>query len=163
MLQPISATFIWMLVSQGRRADLRKWSIVGSLLSCAAIVAGLSGGVIGVATYYAACELFVRAPLLTWFVGRRGPVRVADVFNAVRPGLLMSVAIFVACSALSAWVPVPGGRGLALSFLVALLTGGSVLLGLPSGRRVCADLVNLIKTSGTRRENRVEAVLLQER
>ena len=79
MVQPISATFIWMLVSQGRRADLRLWSIVGTLLSCAAIVAGISRGVIAVATMYAACELFVRAPLLAWFVGRRGPVRVSDV------------------------------------------------------------------------------------
>jgi PST family polysaccharide transporter len=163
MVQPVTATFIWMLVSQGRRADLRLWSIVGSVLSCAAIVAGMSGGVISVAMFYAAGELFVRAPLLAWFVGRRGPVRVSDVLAAIGPGVLMSVAIFIACTLLSTSVPVQGVRGLALSGLVALLAGGGVLLALPSGRRVCADLVSLIRPSGTRQESRAEAVLLQER
>ncbi len=163
MLQPVSATFIWMLVSQGRRGDLRLWSIVGPLLSCVAIVAGMSRGVIAVATFYAACELFVRAPLLAWFVGRRGPVRVSDVLRAIRPGVLMSAAIFVACSALAASVPINGVRGLLLSALVALLAGGGVLLGLPSGRRVCADVLSQIKSSGAKQESRAEAVLLQER
>jgi PST family polysaccharide transporter len=163
MVQPVTATFIWMLVSQGRRADLRTWSIVGSLLSCGAIIAGMSRGVIGVAMFYAACELFVRAPLLAWFVGRRGPVRVNDVLTAIAPAGLMSVAILVACTGLSAAMPVDGIRGLALSGLVALVAGGGVLLGLPSGRRVCADLLSVIKPSGFRRGSRAEAVLLQER
>jgi O-antigen/teichoic acid export membrane protein len=163
MVQPVTATFIWMLVSQGRRTDLRTWSIVGSLLSCGAIVAGMSRGVIGVAMFYAACELFVRAPLLAWFVGRRGPVRVSDVLAAIGPAALMSVAIFLACTLLSAFLPVQGVRGLGLSGLVALLAGGGVLLALPSGRRVCADLLSLIRPSGARQESRVEAVLLQER
>ena len=163
MVQPVTATFIWLLVSQGRRADLRLWSIVGTLLSCAAIAAGVSRGVIAIATFYAACELFVRAPLLAWFVGRRGPVRVVDVLSAIGPGVLMSAAIFIACSAVSVAVPVQGVRGLALSALVALVAGGGVLLGLPSGRRVCADLMSMIRPAGTRQESRAEAVLLQER
>lgn len=163
MVQPVSATFIWMLVSQGRRADLRIWSIVGSTLSCAAIVAGMSRGVLAVAIFYAACELFVRAPLLAWFVGRRGPVGVGDVLRAIGPGVAVSAAIFMACSALSASVPVHGVRGLALSAVVALTAGGAVLMGLPSGRRVCADLMSLIRPSGSRQESRAEAVLLSER
>ena len=77
LVQPVSATFIWLLVSQGRRAELRRWSIVGPALSCAAIIAGLRGGGVGVAVAYAACEVVVRFPLLTWLVGRHGPVRVA--------------------------------------------------------------------------------------
>jgi len=163
MVQPVTATFIWMLVSQGRRSDLRLWGIVGSLLSCAAIVAGMSRGVIAVATFYAACELFVRAPLLAWFVCRRGPVRVKDVLIAIWPGVAMSVAICVACAALFATVPVQGVRGLALSGMVALLVGGGVLLALPSGRRVCADLISLIRPSVSRQGSRAQAVLLQER
>lgn len=163
MVQPVSATFIWMLVSQGRRADLRLWSIVGPGLSCAAIVAGMSRGVIAVAMAYAACELFVRAPLLAWLVGRRGPVRVTDVLAAIRPGFLAAVAIFIACGALSFAVPIEGVRLLALSTAVALLAAGGVLLGLPSGRRVCADVVSLVRPSATRQESRAEAVLLQER
>jgi PST family polysaccharide transporter len=123
----------------------------------------VSRGVIAVATFYAACELFVRAPLLAWFVGRKGPVRVSDVLAAIRPGVLMSVAIFVACSALAASAPMEGVRGLVLSALVALLAGGAVLLGLPSGRRVCADVLSQFKSSGAKQEGRAQAVLLQER
>jgi PST family polysaccharide transporter len=162
MVQPVSATIIWMLVSQGRRAELRRWSIVGSALSCAAIIAGMSRGVIAVATAYAVCELFVRAPLLMWFVCRRGPVRVIDVLSAVRLGAAASVAIFLACS-LQTWAaPVGGARGLALSAAVAALATVGVLLGLPSGRRACADVLSLIRPSGTRQES-AEAALLQER
>jgi PST family polysaccharide transporter len=163
MVQPVTATFIWMLVSQGRRADLRLWSLVGSALSCGAIVAGMSGGVIAVATAYAACELLVRAPLLAWFVARRGPVRVADVLRAILPGVLASVAVVIACGALSFAMPIEGAGRLALSTVVALTATAAVLLGSPSGRRVCADVLSVVRSSEGRQESRAEAVLLQER
>jgi O-antigen/teichoic acid export membrane protein len=163
MVQPITATFIWMLVSQGRRRDLRRWSLVGTALSCGAIVAGLSGGVIAVATAYAACELLVRAPLLAWVVGRSGPVRVPDVLAAIRPGVMASVAIVVACRGLLLIMPVSGIRGLLIAAVVAVAAAGMILLMLPSGRRLFGDLRGLIRSSGPRQESRAQAVLLQER
>jgi polysaccharide transporter, PST family len=163
MVQPISATFIWILVSQGRRRDLRRWSLGGTALSCGAIVAGLSGGVIAVATAYAACELFVRAPLLAWVVGRSGPVRVPDVLGAIRPSVMVSIAIVVACRGLLLITPVTGVRGLLIAAAVALAAAGAMLLALPSGRRLCGDLIGLIRTSGPSQESRAQAVLLQER
>jgi PST family polysaccharide transporter len=163
MVQPILATFIWMLVSQGRRRDLRRWSVAGTALSCGAIVAGLPGGIITVAIAYAACEIAVRAPLLAWVVTRSGPVRIADVFRAIRPGLLAAVAVAVACRGLLRVTPVDGASGLALAGAVALAAMCASLMMLPSGRRLCVDLINHMRPAKSGQETRVPAVLLQER
>jgi O-antigen/teichoic acid export membrane protein len=144
MVQPVSATLIWLLVSQGRRQDLRRWSFTGPAFTCAAIVAGLPGGPVGVATMYAAVDILVRTPLLVWLVSRRGPVGAGSIAKALRPGVCAATAVFIACTAMSRVMPFEGIEGLAISSLTALVAAGGMLFALPSGRQAFADIVDLL-------------------
>jgi O-antigen/teichoic acid export membrane protein len=148
LVQPVAATLIWSLVSQGRRRELRQWSIIGPVLSCAAIIAGMPGGVIAVATAYAACEVIVRAPLLIWMVGRTGPVRAGDVLSAILPGAIASAAVFIVCSALSRAMPIEGGARLGLALAAAVFAALGSLSAFPSGRRAYVDVMNAIRSPG---------------
>ncbi len=166
LVQPISATFIWLLISQGRRAELRRWSILGSALSCAAIAAGLSGGGVGVATAYAACEVAVRAPLLAWMVGRRGPVRVADMLRAISPGAAAAASVAATCGLLGLAGPSGGPVWLLASLTLSMTAAAATFALLPSGRRAFMDVWGVMRprraTAGSsdRPEGRAEAVLL---
>ena len=162
MVQPVMATLMWVIISQGRRPDLRHWSVISPALSCAAIVAGLPWGSVGVARTYAASEIAVRAPLLVWFVTRHGPVGARDVVRAIAPGLIASGSVWVACTVLSAFVPLRGLMGLLLATMTALAAMAVSLVALPSGRRACRDIVNLMsKTNGS--PDSAEALLFQKR
>jgi PST family polysaccharide transporter len=162
MVQPVSATLIWVIISQGRRADLRRWSLIGPALSCAAIAAGLPWGSVGVAVAYAACEIVLRAPLLLWFVTRRKPIGAVDVLSAIAPGVLASAAVFVSCQILTRLASLEGVKGLLVAALTAIVAAAATFFALPSGRRAFADVVNLLREARAGNRNRGEAFLLQK-
>ena len=160
IVQPISATFIWLLVSQGRRQELRQWSVVGSVLSALAIVAGLKGGAVGVAATYAACEVFIRFPLLTWLIGRRGAVRAPHVFRALGPGMAMSASIAGVGLILPHFAKATGATGLAESVATSFMAAALTLAAMPSGRRAFNDVLQAVRAGSRPRANHAEAVLL---
>ena len=74
LFQPVAATGGWLLVSQGRVRDMLRWSLINAPISILSILAGVPGcgwccGVVFDG------RIFVAIPLLFWFVGRTGPVR----------------------------------------------------------------------------------------
>jgi polysaccharide transporter, PST family len=160
IVQPISATFIWLLVSQGRRQELRQWSVVGSVLSGLAIVAGLKGGAVGVAATYAACEVFLRFPLLTWIIGRRGAVGARHVFRALGPGMAMSASIAGVNVLLPHFAKATGATGLAVSLATSVVAAAFTLAAMPSGRRAFNDVLQAVRAGSPSRANHAEAVLL---
>ena len=77
---PLTNATTWLLMSQGRGRDIL---IAQSINSCALVlsfVAGLPYGPVGVAIAFSVSSLVVRLPLWYFIVGRRGPVRTADLF-----------------------------------------------------------------------------------
>lgn len=77
---PLTNATTWLLISQGRGRDIL---IAQSINSCALVlsfVAGLPYGPVGVAIAFSVSSLVVRLPLWYFIVGRRGPVRTADLF-----------------------------------------------------------------------------------
>ena len=146
-------------VSQGRRQELRQWSVVGSVLSGLAIVAGLKGGAVGVAATYAACEVFIRFPLLTWLIGRRGAVRAPHVFRALGPGMAMTASVAGVSVLLPHFAKATGATGLADPG--GQRRGGcSTLAAMPSGRRAFNDVLQAVRAGSPPRANHAEAVLL---
>lgn len=144
LVQPVSATFIWLLISQGRRQDLRWWSVIGPALTCAAILIGVQWGPVGVAMSYAAGEIVIRMPLLIWFVSRSGPVDAASIVRAVTPGVCAGTTVVAVCAVLERTAPLSGHAALGVATLFSLVAAGAALFALPAGRHACADIRGLV-------------------
>jgi O-antigen/teichoic acid export membrane protein len=141
VVQPVASTAGWLFVTQGRTREMLRWGLIGPPLLVLFIVAGLPWGAAGVAASYAVGYLCVVAPLLLWYVGRRGHVRAADIAAAVAPMLCAALCV---AGALVLFRRVAGP----LSPLAGLAAGFAVTVGvtlllfalLPRGRRALQDL-----------------------
>ena len=145
LIQSLNSPANWMFISQGRSAELMRWGIVVAVTSVTAFVIGLPYGAHGVAVAYAASE-YLRTPFLWAYLGRRGPVRAADIAGAVFPfvigahlalGLLWVLRPHLPQAALPTLL-----LGTALSYL--LVIGFAALF--QSGRRTLAELARLIRS-----------------
>src|SRR6266700_3932222 len=93
---PLGNVCTWLFFSQGRGRDTL---IAFSLNACVMIlsfIAGLPYGPVGVAIAFSASSLLIRMPILYSIIGRRGPVRTADLWRVFFRHLPVWVVIFVA-------------------------------------------------------------------
>jgi PST family polysaccharide transporter len=140
LVQPMANTVGWLFLSQDRTRDLFRWGMIGGNIVVVAIVVGLPWGAVGVAASYSITLLFLFTPLLLWFVGRRGPVRVQDFFRSGLAGFLAAMAVFLALIALRQLMgAVPPTTGLAAAGVVGILVTGIALCSLPGGRKALRD------------------------
>lgn len=91
--QPISATTGWLFISQSRTGEFARWGLVVAVTSIAAFVAGLPWGAVGVAAAYALSDLFIRMPIVWYWIGRKGPVRTRDLIAMAWPQLIANAAM----------------------------------------------------------------------
>jgi hypothetical protein len=105
----------------------------------------LPWGVVGVAASWSLARIFVMNPLLFWFVGRKGPVRVVDFYRLLAPFTGASVVSLAACLAFRRLVAIsnPVLEFVACGIVVGLTTL-SVLALLPAGRKALADIKSSI-------------------
>jgi PST family polysaccharide transporter len=145
LTQAVSSSCGWLWTTQGRGAEMLRWGLGGGGLAVLSIVAGLPWGAVGVAASYGICGLVLRAPLLYWYVGRRGPVRTWDIYRAMTPGAAASAAAgaaLVLYRHLAEPATAPGGLVVGLGLTVAIAF--TVLLLLPGGRRLVGDAWNVL-------------------
>lgn len=135
LVEPLSVTTGWLFVSQGRTAEQLRWGFISTALLVSAIVAGLPWGPAGVAASYGVTGLLLRTPLLFWFVGRRGPVRAADLYRSLAPFALVAAAVLAALAAFRLW-GATGSDLLNLVIAAAAAAAASLasLAALPAGR-----------------------------
>lgn len=146
IVQPISNTTGWLFVTQGRTRHMLHWGIISSVLTIAAFVIGLPWGATGVAAAYAISGICVRAPLLYWLVGRRGPVHTVDFYRAMATPAAITLVVLLVLLAFRRWFEI-SSPALGLAIATALTVGTSllVLLILPSGRASLQDLYSLVQ------------------
>ncbi len=85
--QPLSNTTGWLFLSQHRTREMFHWGLVGSSTTILSFIVGIPWGVTGIAASYALSSTFLRAPLLIWWVGRKGPVKWTDLALMLFPAL----------------------------------------------------------------------------
>ena len=145
LVEPISSTFGWLLISQGRTRHIFQWGLIDALLSISSIVAGLAWGAVGVAASYALFGLFFRKPLQCWFASRVGPVRSSHFYGAIAPSVFASLGVMIAVAgfrlAAESWSPF---LGLLVSFLIAISVAMICFFILPRGRKALLDVRDLI-------------------
>ena len=145
LTQPISSSCGWLWTTQGRGAEMLRWGLCGGGLAVLSIVVGLPWGAVGVAASYGISGLVLRAPLLCWYVGRRGPVRTWDIYRAMMPGAAASVAAGAALVLYRHLAePATALGGLIVGLGVTIAIALTVLLLLPGGRRLVSDAWNVL-------------------
>ena len=145
LFQPVAATGGWLLVSQGRVRDMLRWSLINAPISVLSIVAGLPWGVVGVAASWSLGRVLIANPLLYWFVGRSGPVRMSDFYRLLAPFTIASSFSLVTCLAFRKFVfignPVVGCVACGIIIAITLPLALSLM---PAGRRALADIKSSI-------------------
>lgn len=79
ILQPLSNTLGWLMITQRRQRDLLRWGVFAGTVSVLSFVVGLRWGALGVAASYAISGVLVRTPALVWWTCRVGPVGIRSV------------------------------------------------------------------------------------
>ena len=145
---PISYTLSWLFMSQDRTPEMLRAGLANSAIVVAGIAAGLPFGPVGVAAAYIITGAALRVPLMFWFVGRRGPVRTADLWRASFLPAGAGLAVAIAVWAVRTW----GGAdelGALADTAIALLAAGVTALAFyaafPAGRSALASLIRLRK------------------
>jgi O-antigen/teichoic acid export membrane protein len=144
LIQPVCNTTGWLFISQNRTGDLFRWGLMGPTIIVVSIAAGLPWGAVGVAASYSITYLLLVAPLLFWFVGREGPVKVMEFYRVIAPSGCAALAVLLALFGYRIWIPIgdPLLR-LTLAVLIAGVVSVVVLAVIPAGRRSLNDLKRL--------------------
>jgi PST family polysaccharide transporter len=93
---PLANVCNWLFISQGRGRDTLIAYSINSCVIILSFIAGLPYGPVGVAIAFSASGLLIRLPILYSILGRRGPVRTADLWTVFFRHLPVWVVMFVA-------------------------------------------------------------------
>lgn len=146
LIEPFAFTTIWLFVSQGRTHQQLRWGFISAGVILTAFAIGLPWGATGVAAAYGLASLFVRAPLLFWYVGREGPVKTRDLYRILAPFACASGTTLLAIFALRYWMEIGTPIfGLVLAGATTAAVSLLTLAILPSGRPVLSELKNMPK------------------
>lgn len=140
LIQPVANTVGWLFLSQDRTRDLLHWGMIGSTVTVAGILLGLPWGAGGVAASYSITFLGLAAPLLFWFVGKKGPVVTQDFYRTASPAAFAATMVLIALGGLRlALGDIAPIHGLLASASCAVVVAAAALLSLPAGRNALRD------------------------
>lgn len=143
MLLPVHNSTGWLFMTQARTREMFHWGFIDVAMKVSLIVAGLPWGATGVA-FGIVARVYLQAPLLFWYVGRKGPVRAGDIYRAAAPSACAAACTLAALVGLRALIPAaPPLIGLTASLGVTLGATLFALVCLPKGRAALHDLKNI--------------------
>ncbi|MGM0558408.1 MAG: lipopolysaccharide biosynthesis protein [Myxococcota bacterium] len=157
--KPVSNTTGWLFISQDRTDEMMRWGFVGSTLSVASFVAGLAVGlhyasefaglpfgVLCVAAFYSVSGVFVRTPILLWWVGRDGPIQARDIYKRSIPFIVSAFTVGAALYAFRLLVDIENVFiGIGIALLLTIVTTLLTLIIFPGGRAAMGDVKTLAK------------------
>jgi O-antigen/teichoic acid export membrane protein len=144
LVKPLLNTTVWLFVSQARTQELLRWGMVATGTALVAFIIGLPWGVIGVAVAYTLLDLFIRAPLLLFWVGSAGPVRTRDLLACLGPAWMAAGTIVAVYLLLDRQLGMlPQTARVVICTCASLLAAFGALRGTRWGQTVLADVVAL--------------------
>lgn len=144
--RPVSMTMDLLFISQARMRDYLIWSAFSTVTSLVSFVVGLQWGAVGVAAAFGISDLLIRAPALWWWVTRRGPIRMTDLYLSAAPFAAGAAVAFITVSALQ---PLPFNNDfiqLAASAVLAYAASWGTSALFQRGRAAMTDSIRLIRT-----------------
>jgi PST family polysaccharide transporter len=143
LVQPVAGTTGWLFITQNRTRHMFYWGIIASSIVMASIVAGIAWGSIGVATSYSLTFLLIIAPLLFWYVGREGPVRIRDFYLAIAPAATAAILVLAALLGFRSLIRIENPFvGIAVSLGIGTVVTFLALLISHRGRNALLDFKN---------------------
>jgi PST family polysaccharide transporter len=144
--RPVSMTMDMLFISQARTRDYLVWSAFSTVTSLASFVIGLRWGALGVAAAFALSDLLLRMPVLWWWVTRRGPIKMADLYASAAPFAAGAAVAFVVLTALQQ-LPFPNDfLHLAASAVIGYASAWGTVALFKRGRATMADSLRLART-----------------
>ena len=144
-MQPVTKTSWWLFSTQGRTREMFHWGMIGGSIAIIAILVGLPWGAIGVAAAYGLSDLCLSTPLLFWFVGRKGPIRTADLYRTIAPSACAAVCTLGLLLILHPHLEtIPLLARLSIAFAIAVATSLLVFTILPAGRRAMQNFKEML-------------------
>ena len=153
LIQPITSTTGWLLISQGRTRHYVYGGLFGTVMNIAAFVIGLRWGAIGVATAYAISE-YLKAPGIWWLVTREGPIRAGPMARASLPHLGAAFLSLGAVVALQVYLSAPPLVLLATALASAYAITLALLVLTPGGREALQETLGLAQSALNRVKHR---------
>lgn len=144
--RPISNSMDMLFISQGRTRDYLIWSAFSTATSLAAFIVGLRWGAVGVAAAFGLSDILLRMPVLWWWVTRRGPIRMSDLYANAAPFIAAAFVVFVVLTAVQLWTFPNAFAQLAASAVIAYAAGWGTVAAFKRGRATMADTIGLVRT-----------------
>jgi O-antigen/teichoic acid export membrane protein len=147
IMQPVTRSALWLFTTQGRSGEMFVWGALGAVIAVASILAGLPWGATGVAASYAVTDLCVSTPLMFWYVGRRGPVRVGDFYRTIAPAFCAALCSLAALLTSRPWlesISSPIAR-LSVAFAITITVSLLVFAALPAGRLAMRSFKDMLR------------------
>jgi O-antigen/teichoic acid export membrane protein len=143
LLQPVASSAGWLFISQGRTDRMFRWGIMSTVLTISSFCIGLPFGAIGVAASYSAIGVLITNPLLFWYVGRCGPVKMKDFYIAASPILVASLVTSLALLSFRGfWHLQNPLLNCLIAVGITIISFLSILMFLPSGRSIVKEVRN---------------------
>ncbi|MCX7358740.1 MAG: lipopolysaccharide biosynthesis protein [Alphaproteobacteria bacterium] len=144
--RPVSMTMDLLFISQARMRDYLIWSAFSTVTSLISFIVGLQWGAVGVAAAFGLTDLLIRMPALWWWVTRRGPIKMADLYLSAAPFAAAAAVVFLVLTEMQR-LPFPNDFAqLAVSGVAAYALGWGTVAAFRRGRATMTDSVHLIRT-----------------
>jgi len=99
--------------------------------------------VVGVAASFSVGRILIANPLLFWFVGRTGPVRMNDFYRLLAPFTGASICSLLVCLAFRRFVPIANPIvGFVACGVIVGVSMPVFLALMPAGRKALIDIKN---------------------
>lgn len=143
--QTLTNTLGWLFLSQRRTGEFAALGAFSAVTCVAAFAGGLPFGIEGVAAAYAVSDLLLRAPVVWWCIGRKGPVRMMDLYRVAWPYVPASAAAATVLLTIMPFLTIPVPLMLGVLLVVAYAVFVTVLCITKSGRDTVTELLRMIK------------------
>ena len=147
--RPVSMSMDLLFISQARMRDYLIWSASSTVTSITAFVIGLRWGAVGVAAAFALSDLLLRMPALWWWVTRRGPIKMSDLYWNAAPFAAGCVSAFLMISLVQNLRFPNDFLHLAASAIIAYATSWSTVALFKHGRAAMTDSIRLLRNEST--------------
>ena len=141
---PLCAACNWLMVSQGRGHDSLKTSVIVSIITFAAFVAGAPYGPAAVATVYSISGLLIQVPAVFSIAGREGLVRTRELWLASARYLPLWAAVCVTAWSVQRFSGLTASLQLAAGVAAGLSIGTVVIAADHRSRELVASLVDTV-------------------
>ena len=151
VIQTFTNTSSWLFVSQGKSKELLSFGLIASVLTIAGFAVGLPWGPTGVAFAYAIGGLFLRVPLLVYWMHRTNTLdyrKLLTQWGSVLPlwGIVLVANVWLVLT----YTSLEPATGVLYCSILSVVVWGVAGFCIPTTRQVLMDAMKLRKFLSTR-------------